>query len=203
MPHTPSSPHERHTAMLPSLPDETAVSRSNDYSYAPYADAAATIVGPDPGLAEYWRMLSRRKGTLLLAALAGVLMAFLITRLQSPVYRARTLLEIENLNEGFLNIRNVRPTAGGGNFQSPEYGLRTQVTVLQSRPVLERALEKTELEKKLLASRRKGPVHAWATALRSRVTGSRIEEPQETVPPHELALTMAATGLKVRPEPNT
>src|ERR1019366_3411104 len=59
------------------------------------------------GLLEYWHMLRRRKGTFLLIAFLGLLAAVLITLPQTPVYQARTTLEIQNLNENFLNMRAV------------------------------------------------------------------------------------------------
>ena len=59
------------------------------------------------GLLEYWHMLRRRKGTFLLIAFLGLLAAVLFTLPQTPVYQARTTLEIQNLNENFLNMRAV------------------------------------------------------------------------------------------------
>src|SRR2546423_613142 len=93
--------------------------------------------GEPATLLEYWRILNRRKGALFLFAVVSTLLGFLLTRAQSPVYRARTLLEIESLNEDFLNMRNVSPVASQGNSQSPESNIRTQIAILQSRPVLE------------------------------------------------------------------
>src|SRR5437763_13502189 len=58
---------------------------------------------------QYFRILRRRKGLLALGALLGAVAAFLITLPQTPVYRAQTLLEVENLNEDFLNMRNASP----------------------------------------------------------------------------------------------
>ncbi|HYM08913.1 MAG TPA: polysaccharide biosynthesis tyrosine autokinase [Terriglobales bacterium] len=199
----PSAPQEPQAAVVASV-HNPGVSRPGYYSYVSGTDAATCgrPVGWDSGgLVDYWRILSRRKGTLLLTALLGALTAFFLTRLQSPIYRARTLLEIESLNEDFLNMRNVSPTASGGNFQSPEYNIRTQTAVLESEPVLERALDKMDLQKRLLASRQKGNGFPWLAALRRRVAA--IEPQQEQVPPRERALSMAAAGIKVRPEPNT
>ncbi len=71
-------------------------------------------------LIEYWRILNRRKGLFLVIIALSGLTGLLLTRAQSPVYRARTLLEIESLNEDFLNIRNVSPTATDQGGQSPE-----------------------------------------------------------------------------------
>ncbi len=105
----------------------------------------------EPGtLIEYIRLLTRRQGTLLVFALLSTFAAFLFTRAQSPMYRAQTLVEMETLNENFLNMRNVNPTAPEENSQTPGSNVRTQIAVLQSRPVIERMLEKKDFEKRFL-----------------------------------------------------
>jgi succinoglycan biosynthesis transport protein ExoP len=143
-------------------------------------------------LAQYWHILTQRKGTLLLVALLGALTAFSLSRLQSPIYRARTLLEIESLNDDFLNMRHVIPTVSGEGFLSPEYNIRTQALVVQSRPVLEQAIQKMDIEKRLLVSTTGGRNFPW-----------RKKPELEAIPQTGLALQAAAEGLKVHTEPNT
>jgi succinoglycan biosynthesis transport protein ExoP len=147
-------------------------------------------------LAQTWRILCRRKVTLCLIALAPAVTAFLLTQGHSPFFRATTLLQIENLNEDFMNMRNVSPTASAtAPFQSPDYNLRTQVIVLQSRPVLERTIGKMDLERRLVST--KDP----RRSLWSRIRRNKPE--REAVPLRKQALAMAAAGLKARSEPNT
>ena len=68
----------------------------------------------DPeGLGEYWRILARRKGAICLAALLGGVAAYALTLTIKPVYRAQTTLEVQSLNEDFLNAKNVNPVTGG------------------------------------------------------------------------------------------
>lgn len=156
----------------------------------------ARMSGGEPGtLLEYCRILYRRKGTLFLFVLVSTLLGFLLTRAQSPVYRARTLLEIEGLNQDFLSMRNVSPVAPDGNSQSPESNIRTQIAILQSRPVLERTLEKNNLEKRLVAKKQRRHF-PWSTAPVSPVH----ESPQLL---HDQAVSVATAGLRVRPQPNT
>src|SRR5690242_6245614 len=134
---------------------EMRVQRSSDeelravgLNSAGYGRTAASE--PPPTVFEYLSILNRGKRKLLLYALLGTLLGFLLTRGQSPVYRARTLISIENLNEDFLNMRNVRTVAPEATSEPPEYNIRTQLAVLQSRPVLERALQQGSLENRLL-----------------------------------------------------
>src|SRR5437870_3814526 len=150
MPLIRSSSHEGQNTAVPALRDGVD-KRPVHHPAMPYADASANgrNTGSDSdGLDQYWRMLSRRKATLLLAAILGALLGFLLTRVQSPVYRARALIELVGLNEDFLNMRQVSPTAVSDTALSPEYTIRTQSMVLKSRPVVERAMEKLELEKR-------------------------------------------------------
>ena len=64
--------------------------------------------------AEYLQILRRRKGTLILIVFLGLLASLLFTLPQTPIYQARASIEIQNLNENFLNMRNVSPTADDG-----------------------------------------------------------------------------------------
>ncbi|MBV9501246.1 MAG: polysaccharide biosynthesis tyrosine autokinase, partial [Acidobacteriaceae bacterium] len=140
------------------------------------------------------RMVVPHKRTVLLFTLVCTLLGFLLTRVQSPVYRAETLIEIESLNEDFLNMRNVSPVAPEGANQPPEYNIRTQIAVLQSTPVLERTLQKKNLEKRLLANAHR-PTFLWSAH------GAPAEQSREIL--HAQALSMADEGLRVRAEPNT
>ncbi len=146
------------------------------------------------GVAQYWRILYRHKALLLLSVVVMGLVAYLLTRLQSPVYRAHTTIEIESLNQDFLNMRSVNPMTSTQALESPEYNIRTQTIVLQSSPVLDRALDKAALAKRLVTAADHRPAAFWRT----------------TKPPIEVgpvsknrALALAIAGIKVRPEPNT
>ena len=166
------------------------------YPTVPYVNAGAPggTGGEDRfSLAHYGRILVRRKGTLLSFALLGGLAAFLLSRAQPPVYRARALIEIESINEDFLNTRSVNPTSQP--LQTPEYIVQTQSMILQSRPVLERAINKLDIEARLISSR---PA-SWT----SRLYKARPAAEQVAASPRERALFMVAAGLKVQVQPNT
>jgi uncharacterized protein involved in exopolysaccharide biosynthesis len=66
-----------------------------------------------PGLLEYWRILNRRKGTVILIAFVGLALGVLITLPQTPVYQAKAVLEVQNINENFMNMKEAtrRPRA--------------------------------------------------------------------------------------------
>src|ERR1700746_590249 len=52
------------------------------------------------------RILLSHKMTILRFAALGLLAAILITLLQTPIYRARTSIEIQDFNENFLDIKS-------------------------------------------------------------------------------------------------
>ena len=56
---------------------------------------------------EYWRVLYRRKYFLLFIAFMGAVVAFLITLPQPRVYRARIMLEVQDMNPEISNLTRI------------------------------------------------------------------------------------------------
>jgi capsular exopolysaccharide synthesis family protein len=158
--------------------------------------STAVIEEPGPGLLlEYWDILRRRRGTLVLIAFLGLLTSLLLTLPQTPIYQARASLEIQNLNENFLNMRDISPTANDGSSYQPQYDLQTQVKILQSESVLEGVIAKLNLEKKLVQEKGRGRLSAWRNAL--GLPESRPDSPREET------LRRVTKNLKIRTEANT
>jgi uncharacterized protein involved in exopolysaccharide biosynthesis len=81
--------------------------------------SSQVIEEPGPGLLlEYWDIVRRHRGTLILIAFLGLLASILLTLPQTPVYQARASLEIQSINEDFLNMREMSSTASGGSSQA-------------------------------------------------------------------------------------
>lgn len=119
-----------------------------------------------PGmLPEYWQILRRRKGTLILIVFLGLLTSLLLTLPQTPIYQARGSIEVQNLNENFLNMRNVSPTADDGGSYMPGSDLQTQANILQSESLLDRVVAKLDLGKQLFPEQGSGRLSAWRKAL--------------------------------------
>jgi polysaccharide biosynthesis transport protein len=153
--------------------------RRRQYREMPFPEVCEE---PDPGqLLEYLHILRYRKGTLILMVLLGLLISLLFTLPQTPIYQARGSIEIQNLNENFLNMRNVSPTADGGPSDVPGSDLQTQAKILQSESLLDRVVAKLDLGKKLLPEQGSG-LSAWR---------------------REKILTLVAKNLKISPEANT
>jgi capsular exopolysaccharide synthesis family protein len=151
---------------------------------------------PGPGLLlEYWDILRRHKGTLILIAFLGLLTSILLTLPQTPIYQARASLEIQSINEDFLNMREMSPTANGGGSYPPQYDLQTQAKILQSESVLNRVIAKLHLEEKLLQEKDRGRLAAWRNALGL--------SPWKSDSPREEVLRLVTKNLKVSTEAST
>jgi capsular exopolysaccharide synthesis family protein len=76
---------------------------------------------------------------LLVLATVGAAAAFLAAWMQPELYQASALLELQDLNENFLDMRDVAAT-GGGPAPQTRTELQTYVRILGSRSVVEAAL---------------------------------------------------------------
>ena len=190
------------TQGTPSDPDRHLVVRKE--APAPPPAPLRYLEGPAPdfaepadsgGLLEYWQILRRHKGAVVLIAFLGGLLGFFRTLPQTPIYQARTSLEIQGINEDFLQMRNVNPTSAGSNSYYPEYDIQTQVKIIQSQTLIERVLKRLKLENRPFVLNGASRLSAWRKAL-------GLSQP----PPLSLrdqALAMAASNLKVRAQANT
>jgi succinoglycan biosynthesis transport protein ExoP len=108
-----------------------------------YSYQAQSINEPRSQLLEYWDALRRKLVMVGLLAAVGAGAGFLVAMLQHPLYRARTVLDIRNLNE---NLLNVRDGGGAGTGMAgtglPESYLQTEIKILQSESILKRALDR-------------------------------------------------------------
>ncbi|HEY7335244.1 MAG TPA: polysaccharide biosynthesis tyrosine autokinase [Bryobacteraceae bacterium] len=93
------------------------------------------------------RALFRCKNILAWITGLGVLVAALITLAQPRTYRSEASLEIQGLNENFLNLKDIYPTAGGIADATGVY-VQTQAEMLQQDALLEQVVLKLGLEQR-------------------------------------------------------
>src|SRR5260370_26493696 len=168
-------------------------SRGGEVAPRQYPDAipyAPTEPNQDDGLIHYLRILQRHKGLLLICAVLGALAALLIVLPQTPVFQAKVSVEIQGLNDEFLNLKNFNPTSNA-NYD-PSYEIQTQVKVLESRTLLSRVMEKLSVNRTSLVTGT-DRLSAWRTALHL---------PSANSIPATDALRMAAGNIKVKPSVN-
>jgi polysaccharide biosynthesis transport protein len=134
-----------------------------------YRDAApATQVddmGATSGLVEYWKVVVRHRGTVLLLLILGAVAGFLFTLPQTPIYRAHATMEIQGLNENFLDMKNFSPTATVST--DPTTDILTQVQLLESQSLRERTVAKLTADRPAdaLVSYAPDRLAAWKAAL--------------------------------------
>ena len=157
-----------------------------------YADITATgrperVQEPETNLLEYWRIVHRRKGTLILIAAVGSVIGFLITLPQTPIYQVRTSLEIVGLNQNFLNIKESDPlNEGGASVDSTD--IQTQIKILQSESLIRRVLLKLRSDTE--PPEQPVPTRSWRRYL-------NLPTPQ-ALSPREQAIQYAKSNYKVR-----
>ena len=88
-----------------------------------------------------WRSLVRWKWTVVLFAISGLAASFVITLLQPRLYEARSSLEIQDVNDNFLNMKQVLPVNENG-LSGALSDLQTQIKILQSDSVLNPVLDR-------------------------------------------------------------
>src|ERR1700674_1272215 len=116
------------------------------YRYVESPSAEASAGADYESCMDYGQILSRHKKTLLGFALVGLAAALVISLVQTPTYRVRTSLEIQDFNANFMDIKSVDPTDSNGSYASPESYVETQAKILQSESLIERVIDKLNLD---------------------------------------------------------
>jgi capsular exopolysaccharide synthesis family protein len=115
--------------------------------------------------------------------------SLLLTLTQTPIYQARGSIEIQNLNDNFLNMRNVSPTADDGRSSAAGSDIQTQAKILQSESLLNRVAAKLNIGRKLFPEQGSGRLVAWGKALGLREG--------KGAPTREKVLTLISKNLKI------
>lgn len=93
------------------------------------------------GLLEYWLMIRRHKAAVILAAFVGGMAGFLTTLSAPRLYQAHTTIEIQPLNDNFLDMKDLTPTDQNGSLSS-DSDIPTQVSILESETLIRRTTAK-------------------------------------------------------------
>lgn len=151
-----------------------------------------------PTLLDYWHILQRRRGTVALITICGIILAALITFPQTPIYQAVARIEIQPLNPEFMNLRQVTPVQEGGPSFN-DFDIRTQVKVLESETLRERVVDRLlkqgwgKPDNELEATGRLG---SWRRALNLEPSPPRPD-------PRKRLLAVLKDNLKIKAVPNT
>ena len=166
-------------------------------SVGAYPDAAfEREEDSDSAVMEYLRILRRHKGAVIAFALLGLALGVGVTVIQTPVYRATTSLEVLNLNEDFMNLKQSNPVSDtDGSYDTSE--VQTQIKILQNQELVERVMAKLDPDFKPAEPQTQAavPLTGWRAWL-------KITPPGKLTPRQSLLLK-AAKSLKVGATPRT
>jgi len=146
-------PLEPEAASLPSLP----------YSQA-FDQRRLTSGRQSSEVVEWWNILRRRKGTVILAGFVGLLLGTIITIPQTPVYQARASLEVQDLNQQFINLKEVSPVTESTAINALN-DLQTQIKILQSEVLTDRTIDRLKNESTVCPVGRGGGAGFWYAAI--------------------------------------
>jgi succinoglycan biosynthesis transport protein ExoP len=137
---------------------------------------------------DYWHILWLKKFAILRFAVFGLVLALCFSLFQRPVYRARTSIAIQDLNENFLNLKED-PTAINPAGPAESY-FQTQVQILHSESLLQRVIERPAISQALGQEQVRGRSFPWREYL-------GLAEPIPSVNPQR-AVDNVASRLSVR-----
>ena len=92
------------------------------------------------------RTLYRRKATLLWIAFFGIIAATLFSVAQPRTYQSQASIQIQGINENFLNLRDIYPTAAP-SADNVVY-VQTQAEMLQQDALIQQVVQKLRLEER-------------------------------------------------------
>jgi polysaccharide biosynthesis transport protein len=163
------------------------------------------------GLLDHLSILWKFKYSIVFCVLVGIVAATAYSFKQKPEYRANLRLEVQDMNQNFMNTRDVDPAAGASPI-TPDGYVQVQVQVLQSDELLERVIKKLNLDAKpeFVAQgggrvqeilRRLNIEHLLGVLPESSalVLRKALDMPQPgSQTPQERAIQVAKAGLKVK-----
>jgi len=97
--------------------------------------------------ADYLQTLWHRKWTVGGMILLGVLIGGGIAYMQPRVYQGQASVEIQDVNENFLNLKDIDPTAATRTANDDAY-VQTQAEILQQDSLIEQVVKKLNLDQR-------------------------------------------------------
>ncbi len=123
-----------------------------------------------------WFVIRRWKRTIIAAALFGVLMGVLATVLIRPRYEVTTRLEVQDLNDNFLNMKQVMPVNDDTLAASTALSdVQTQIQLLQSDTLLNRVVSEV-LSSEVKRGKNREETLAKLDALRHKLKVRGVEQ---------------------------
>jgi succinoglycan biosynthesis transport protein ExoP len=158
---------------------QPAISRP-DYSGAPQTGSVL----------DYWRILKRCKVAVVAFAALGLAAGLGVTFLQTPMYRATAALEIQDNKDNFLASKMLQQ-ANESNSADALTDVQTQMRILQSKTLIDRAVKKLEADS---FNGKKDVLSLAAPAIRFLPGSHAAAKPQELVDKLSKQLKVTQSG---------
>ena len=158
----------------------------SSYTQAKWVPAEVLDDNPSFSLLDYWEGIRRYKLMILAFVAMGAMGGLMLSFLQTPMYRAHTSLEVEDLNENFQNLKDSDPTA---QIPSAESYFQTQVKILQSREMIELVIDKLNLMQSIAPHR-----HFWSGWLHHNAEPNPALQREQAVDGIQKNLTVQVWG---------
>lgn len=142
-------------------------------------------VDQDWSLVRCAQVLYRNKGRLLWIIGSCVAIAILATLLQSPMYQSRASIQIQGVNDNFLDLRDVYPTSAPA-ADNAVY-LQTQAEMLRQDGLIEQAINKLHLEER--------PESRSSSSFWDRLIGRRGPSAVEQIKRHIQIVPVRGTSI--------
>jgi capsular exopolysaccharide synthesis family protein len=172
--------------------NELALRSNGDAAPAPLSQGAAPD-GDSVSLFEYWDILRRRKNSIILTCLGCGLLGYLVTLPMTPIYQARTSLEVVRQDDAVLALAG-QTRAYASQRQETAF-IRNQVEFLKSDTLIQRVVEKLQLHV--------APVKKEEPGIVSRVMGWFKPAAPEESTPLQRAVKSASSKLLVTLSPES
>ena len=166
----------------------------NTSAVVPYSIEKVDDSDSDGGILEYWRMFTRHKWAIFFSALAGLALGYLSAIPMKPLYRAHTSVEVLNLNQDFMNLKQSTPVSSESGYDDTSEE-QTQAKLLQSESVLKRVVAKLSVSDTQQSSAPPTTTTGWRRYL--RVFGPGRDSSRSAL------IAQTAGTLVVRPIPKT
>lgn len=146
------------------------------------------------GMLEYWNMVNRHRLAVVVAVIIGGIWGFCNTLSEPRIYMAHATIEIQAMNDNFLNLKELTPTNDSGSMGS-DTDIQTQVRIIQSGSLIRRVMEKMQAKPHPAALPLPDRLSAWRHAL-----GIKPPSNEEL---WQQALSSAAGGIRIHSSPMT
>ncbi|MGP8246995.1 MAG: GumC family protein [Bryobacteraceae bacterium] len=133
------------------------------------------------------------KGRVTVLAAAGAAIALAVAFSQPPVYQAKALIEVQGINENFLNHRDIDATVEAGSIEIEPY-LQTQIKIIETDTLLGAVADRLHLEQTAEFQPRPGLADRVRTALHLKPMAPGADPRETTIAAMEKNLTVRLSG---------